>query len=94
MIFRGGRTGAKTIGFPRASAFCQGYAMSTTLNAPEGHSAGPRPGGCWRPTACRLVIYTTVLFASFHANALGIRSGLLWYQTEPRSGYQDRKSVV
>ena len=68
--------------------------MSTTLNAPEGHSAGPRPGGCWRPTACRLVIYTTVLFASFHANALGIRSGLLWYQTEPRSGYQGMDAAL
>jgi hypothetical protein len=68
--------------------------MPMILIGPGGRPADSGPSGRRLATACRLVVYTAVLFASFHANALGVRSGLLWYQTEPRSGYQGMDSAL
>ncbi len=35
----------------------------------------------------RLILYTLLLFASWNFNLFRIPSGVIWYQTEPRTGY-------
>ena len=44
--------------------------------------------------AVRFAVYAAVLFASFAFNALGVRSGLLWYSTDPRTGYHGLDSAL